>query len=663
MDLPPRTFVLDFETFYDTKAKYSLRSPGMSYPAFIMDPRFKVYGLAVDDGNKQHWFEPKRIPAVLARMQNDIIAVHNGYFDFGILAWHYKFRPAYMVDTLSLARHVFGAAQDTGIKLGVGDLAAMLGLEDKGGEELKALDGVADPDEAQLASLAAYAKRDARNGRAILNHLLPLVSNLDKELWLVDHTFRLYTERMLPINPEKVAATIVKIAQRKAEMVKAGGVADTVLASNKQFAEELGKRLGAAGEKLPKKKSPRTGKIAPALAKNDADFIKLAEHPEPAVADLVKARLVVRSAANATARLLTMQRYHKLGLGIPVHLVYYGAHTGRFAGGGGFNFQNLTNPDRAVDPVEREIAQLIRECIESGEGHVFTPVDAAQIEARVLAWLAGEDQILEAFATGADLYADFISDVLGETIRKPQKSDTPAVYKHNFIMRFIGKESVLGLGYSMGVDKFFSSLRNKSRDVAKMIEAGKITLEFAGQVVKAYRDKYTNITAYWGRLERAFHSARQGMTRKLGPLVFKRIAKNAVGVVLPSGRMLSYRNIQSRKYEGKQRYTGMHGSPMNAKTQKLEWTHGRNQKVYGGLLAENITQAIARDILVESIYAAESAGYPVALHIHDEIVCRVPEVQGPVAHEFLVKSLSTPPVWGEGMVLGAEGKITKGLGK
>jgi DNA polymerase len=659
----PRTFIVDFETFFDSKGGYTLRK--MSGPEYILDPRFKVHGLAVDDGEKQHWFTPDRIPAVLKRMESDILVAHRGYFDFGILAWRYKFRPAYMVDTLALANHVLGAAIETHEQNDLASLANRLGLEAKG-RELEIVDGIADPDEAQLAALAAYAKRDVRIERQVLDTLLPQVTNQDFELWLIDHTFRIYTERMLPINVEKITATIAKIEQRREELLKAGDASREVLASNKQFALELESRLKEAKLKLPMKRSPRTGKMAPALAKLDTAFIKLAEHENARIADLVKARLVVRSAANAIARLKTMQMYHTLGIGLPVHLNYYGAHTGRFSGGGGFNFQNFANPERATDPVEREIAQMIRDAIEAGEGHVFVADDAAQIEARVLAWLAGEDSILEEFATGADLYAIFISEVLGERIVKPtkemEKAD-PAVYKHNWLMRFVGKESVLGLGYQMGVDKFVQQLKAKSRDVAKMFEAGKLTPEFVGEVVKAYRDKYTHITALWGRLEKAFHGARVGGIRKVGPVTFKKIGNRAVGVVLPSGRMLTYRGVHSEKYSGRPSFTGVGGTMVRAKTLRLEWKHGAGQKVYGGLLAENIVQAISRDILAEAIFKAEQAGYPVALHIHDEIICRVPQDKGQECLTFLSTALSTPPPWGEGMVLGAEGRVVKGLGK
>jgi DNA polymerase len=410
--------------------------------------------------------------------------------------------------------------------------------------------------------------------------------------------------------------------------------------------------------------------MIPAISKGDAKFIELSESDNPAVRNLAQARLAVRSSSTTIARLTTMQKYIDWGIGIPVHLVYYGGHTGRFSGGGGFNWQNLTSPDRAQNEIDKLIAKLVREAVEAPLGKVFVPVDAAQIEVRVLAWLAGQDDLTADFAAGADIYSKFISEVLGEDIHKPTDEDKkdPAKAQHLVLMRGAGKIAVLGLGFQMGADKFFWQLENKDKQLAKLIKAGKITLDFAAQLVKAYRDKYTKIAAFWGKIERAFHRARQGITTKLGPLTLKRVGVAAVAVILPSGRALYYRNIrqEERKNKRPKKYRSFadikHAQLDGYK--ELEWKHGAGQKIYGGMLTENVVQAIARDILVEQgIFAAEQAGYPVALHVHDEVVPLVEESDGQRVHDFLVKSLSTPPTWGEGMALSAEGKISKTLAK
>jgi len=650
----PSTIFLDFETYYDSKAKYSLRH--LSYPEFILDKRFKVFGLAVaDERGKTDWIEAPQVPSFLKSVKDDILVFHNAFFDAGVLRWHYQFDPAYVVDTLLVANHVLGSARDTGG--GRNDLASLalrLGLPAKG-REIKDMDGVVDPDEAQLASLAAYAKRDATLTRKVLDALLPQMSNQDFELWLLDHTLRIYTTKPLRINAEKTGETRKLIEKRTTEMLAASGVATPVLTSNKQFAEELATRLGAAKMKMPMKVAPprKDGStpMIPALAKGDPAFLELAESSNEPVATLVKARIAERSSATISARLNTMEMYAKLGLGIPVHLVYYGAHTGRFSGGGGFNFQNLTSPARAVSDIDRLLASAIRESILPDEGKVFVAVDAAQIEARILAWIAGEEAISTAFAEGADIYSEFISEAIGEDIHKPRGDEPEEVKAHLKLMRQVGKEAILGLGYSMGVDKFMFRLRRERALWPLLGEKGRLSPSVCKTIVEKYREGYTSIIGFWEEINRAFHAAIKGATRFVGPLKIAKYAKDTVTIELPSSRKLFYRGLRVTEET----------TPSGHK--RKVWKHGAGQRIYGGLLTENIVQAIARDVLAEAIYAAEAAGYPVALHVHDEVVCQVPEEEGEACLAFLIATLSAPPSWGPGMVLGAEGHVAKNLGK
>jgi DNA polymerase III epsilon subunit-like protein len=145
----PRTIIIDFETFYDKDYHLNTKAKGgLSFPLYIHDPRFKVHGLAVDDGKGQRWIAGKDVPAFLKTVKNDILVAHNGFFDFGILAWHYKFTPAYMLDTLLLANHVFGAAMDVGESNRLADLAARMGLTAKM-EMPPFMKGLREPDEAR----------------------------------------------------------------------------------------------------------------------------------------------------------------------------------------------------------------------------------------------------------------------------------------------------------------------------------------------------------------------------------------------------------------------------------------------------------------------------------------------------------------------------------
>lgn len=669
-----RIIVLDFETFYDKD--YTLRK--LSYPEYILDPRFQVHGLAVDDGTGQAFYKPEDIPRLLKKLKNDVIVVHNAFFDAAILRWKYNFRPQVIVDTLGLANHVFGSSREQGGQRNDLDgLAIKLGFEPKN----RAIDfiGMKSFTDDEWIALSIYAKHDASLTRRIFDALVERVSNPQFEFWLLNHTIDIYTGKTLGIDARKLKSVIEKVETRRTEIVKASGVAPEVLRSNQQFAEELKRRLREAKIKLPmkyraptktevKKALAKGEKVAdkvavPALSKMDPQFMELLEAGEGPVYDLIRARLVERSATNAVARIRTMLTYDKLGIGIPVHLVYYGAHTGRFAGGGGFNFQNLTSPDRTSDPLDKEIAQLIREAIVPGKGQVFVADDAAQIEARVLAWLAGEQPLLDQFATGADVYSGFISGAIGEDIHKPGAADPKETHGHLKLMRQVGKVAVLGLGYSMGVDKFMVTMQKDGSLRPQVGKGRKFDAKFSAGIVDAYRKQNPNIVQFWEDLNTAFMLAIKGRATSVGFLQFQREGRQDVSIALPSGRKLYYRMLRQVKKTGTQNYTGVDGKHHSKERTGYEWVHGNGQRIYGGLLAENTTQAVARDILVEAIYAAEEAGYPVVLHVHDEIVCRVPQAVGEATLAFLDKALSTAPEWGAGLVLAAEGRIANHLGK
>jgi DNA polymerase len=129
--------------------------------------------------------------------------------------------------------------------------------------------------------------------------------------------------------------------------------------------------------------------------------------------------------------------------------------------------------------------------------------------------------------------------------------------------------------------------------------------------------------------------------------LFRRKDRTTIALDLPSGRSLYYNNV---RYAERGREV-VHGP-------------GKGQKIYGGILAENCTQAVARDVLAEAILAAEQAGYPVLLSIHDELICRIPEGQGEECLQFLIETLSRTPEWADrDLILAAEGHIATDLSK
>ena len=198
-------------------------------------------------------------------------------------------------------------------------------------------------------------------------------ADIKADLMALSESVRMYTEPVLVIDQAYLALQLHKIrADKKAAVAKAG-VTVEVLQSNPKFAEAL-KNLGV---EVPTKISPRTGKEAFALAKNDADFLDLLEHPSASVVDLVKARLAVKSTITETRCQTLLGAGQRKGT-FPVNLKFAGAHTQRFSGGD-TNPQNLT--------------PLLKKALRAGDNQMLANTDASQIEARILAWLSTDDAV------------------------------------------------------------------------------------------------------------------------------------------------------------------------------------------------------------------------------------------------------------------------------
>ena len=228
-------------------------------------------------------------------------------------------------------------------------------------------------------------------------------------------------------------------------------------------------------------------------------------------------------------------------------------------------------------------------------------------------------------------------------------------------MRQIGKTAILGLGYQMGARHFAQQLANFA-DITQLCGSGIESKRLAWKIVNSYRNQYRAIPGFWKKLEKEFReSVTSRSFRKLGRLVIAS-DNRATWVTLPSGRKLIYQAtailptcIQEISYlnsQGEQVTTPMEQQP-------LCYHDGKN--LHGGLLTENVVQAIARDLLVHVILKCEEAGIPIVLHIHDEVIACVPEDQAEQAMEKMIQIWRTVPRWAEGLVLDAEGAIGTNL--
>lgn len=667
--------VSDFETYFDKD--YTLRK--MRNEEYILDSRFKVHGLAVAfPSGKTDFLVGKEIEAFKRAYKGFTFVNHKMTFDGLIWKLRYDFSPIFLVDTLYMANAIFGPAEVSGGN-DLASVAQRLGLPAKG--SILSFEGKRDLTREEAATLKIYGVNDADITNKAFLKMLPMFSRPEFEFWLMDHTLKLYLNHPLDVDAKVAKGAIGKVEANVAGKIKtmpkisftfnyvkkykrkAGThienlskkllVTGEVLSSNKQFGQALVAILKETKTPVPMKRGKNA--MIPALAKNDEGFLALLTSKSKAVRTVVAARLSVKSASTQIARLRTLLLVSSLG-GFRIYLNYWGAGTGRWSGGSGLNPQNFPNPTKSPDEFEREVAALIRAAVTPGKGSVFVATDAANIEARVLAWWAGELELVRQFGEGLDVYSSFASEAFGEEVRKPKDGDAPAKAKRFKLLRDVGKSTVLGLGFGMGntpqpgqkYGKFEMNLR-ANVNLAPLFESGELNTKRIDDLLTKYRDKYKLIVALWSRTEAAFFSALEGGKRMVNGVLFEPYTntekKRGVIVTLPSGRMIRYPDVRlGEAGQGRKRKQWVYG-------------YGKGKKIYGSLLVENIVQAKARDILAEGVWAMDQLGYHVSYHVHDSIVAKTKKKNAKKCLADCISVLSEAPEWGKGMMLGAEGTI------
>jgi DNA polymerase len=397
---------VDFETFYDRE--YSLSK--MTTESYIRDPRFEVIGVAVKlNGHETDWYSGENFGRFLNSTDwtTKAALAHNAAFDMSILSWHFGIRPGFIYDTMSMARPLHAGTIGVSLKA----LSSHYGLQAKGDEVIHALGKRrADFSPDDLIRYAEYCKGDVDITYALFAKLLPHFNKT--ELKTIDTTIRMFTEPVLQLDSQLLTSHLAWEKARKDKLLeKIGGEkGKSILTSNPKFAD----LLRALGVEPPMKVSPRTGQQTYAFAKNDKDFLALKEHPDWRVQTVVGARLGTKSSLEETRTEAFLKMSQRGAL--PIMLNYYGAHTGRFSGGDKVNLQNLPRGGK------------LRQSICAPEDHALVAGDLSQIEARILAAIAGQDDLVSAFAEGRDAYCEFASSVYGKQIVRTDERE-----------RFVGK--------------------------------------------------------------------------------------------------------------------------------------------------------------------------------------------------------------------------------
>jgi DNA polymerase I-like protein with 3'-5' exonuclease and polymerase domains len=604
---PDQLITLDFETYFSKD--YTLRK--LSTSEYVRDERFKTQcvGIKIGTGNVL-WIPDKHVEDAIRSIDwtSHALLAHHTQFDGFVLSDRYGCTPAYYCDTLSMGRGL----HSVGMGASLNELAAFYGLGNKVPDVLSQTKGILDLPPELMHELGTYCAVDVQLCYDLFWRMVEQFPQ--NEMDLIDETCRMFCEPILYLDEQRATQALYDERAEKARRIQQARRDPTDLSSNIKFAEVL-RQLGVDP---PMKKSPTTGKNTYAFAKNDFGFQELMEHDDETVRTVVAARLAVKSTIKETRALRLLQEGAG-GRSIPVYLRYYGAHTGRWSGGNKMNLQNLPRGGE------------LRKSLLAPDGYVLVVSDSAQIEARTLAWLADDQEVLNQFAAGEDVYKIMAAKIYNKDIADITKAE-----------RFVGKVAILGLGYGMGWRKFLMTITLGLMGPKMQIEP-----EEAQAVVNTYRRERRAIPKFWEVCTDMLLHMLNDMDMEYSVL---RVDGAANRIYLPNGMYLEYPGLcQSQDgfvyFDYENAAIIDRGGRPNPR---------RARRIYGGLLAENITQAIARIIVGEQLLTI-AGSYRVATTTHDEIVSVAPETDADEALEFSLTTMRTPPAWASNLPLNAEG--------
>lgn len=619
---------LDFETYYSSV--YSLRK--MKTTDYILSPEFQPIMCAIQEGDG-----PNEVFIGRAAIQTRLdkidwskacMLAHNAAFDGAILAWHFGHTPAMYLDTLSMARAL------THAMIGRSSLAAVahyLGLGKKGHEVVNAigkrLEAFA-PNE--LAAYAGYCLNDNALCLKIFRTFMKVFPK--PELCVIDLVIRMFVYPQGKLHASRLRAHRSVVRVNKAEIMERVALIDkATFSSNLKFAA----LLESYGIDVPTKISPTTGMEMPAMAKGDREFKDLcADESLPMEVQAILAARVSAKSTSEETRTDTLLGLSACDWGdkgpswMPVPLRYYGAHTGRLSGDGGYNFQNLGRNSP------------LKSAIVAPSGFRVVHRDASQIEARMAAWLAGCIKMLDAFESGRDVYSEFGSDLYGRTITK---RDT--------LMRFIAKTAVLSLQYQAAGPRLKHALYIGNGGPSVTVE-----LDEANRVVRHYRSTYPEIPALWSSCDRMLNDMltlrdpnHQHLMRPSREIVRPVPALKIDGgaIWLPNGMAIAYPDLNRGKVaqpDGTSRLQFNYRGPYTEKN------------IYGGKVTENVSQALSRIVITDAAVRVQAeTGYHPFMTTHDSLDYIVPESQAQWWDDYLDRQFAMRPSWAPGLPLASEG--------
>jgi len=490
----------------------------------------------------------------------------------------------------------------------------------------------------KFEKLFAYCKQDVEVERELDARMMHL-SSKEQALWVMDYKIN---QRGVYVDVQSIEKALALVESEKARLDAAMlAITDGVVGRCTEV-QLLIKWIRSRGVEIN------------GVAKADVLDAMAGDLPRE-----VRVALALRkeAAKSSTAKLMAMRERASADNRVRGTLQFHGASTGRWSGRG-IQVQNYPRPrptttkahiadmfahldsrdyiDINYGPVLDALADCLRGMITAAPGHELVAMDFSAIEARVLAWLAGEEKVLDVFRGHGKIYEHAAAGIYQKPIEQITKDE-----------RQIGKVAVLALGYGGGVGAFQAMARGYG---VKVDDAR------ADEIKVAWRESHRNIVRYWYELEQAAIDAVElGVVTKAGKgkrvVTFKK-AGSFLWCRLPSGRVLCYPypRVGPRETPWGETKQALHFWAVNAMT-----NHWGEIATYGGSLAENVTQAVAACLLRESIVACEENNLPIVFHAHDEIVVEVPTERAERAEVEVEHLMSRVPGWATGLPLAAEG--------
>lgn len=599
---------LDFETFYGDD--YTLSK--MTTESYIRDPRFEAHGCAVkmSPDLPARWWDRDELPEFFAEIdwsRHGVLA-HHSQFDGLILSHHYGIKPRFWFDTLSMARLLLG----NHLSVGLDALAKHFGLKAKTvpynlfrGKRWHELDKAT---QQLVGDGACHDVELTWELFKILGKDFPR-----SQYGVVDCLTRMFTEPMLEGDIGLFRNIWRAEYYRKKTLLTKLGITEADLQSAERFADIL---RGFGIE--PAMKDGKNKKIY-AFAKTDTFMQELLQGEDETVADLANARLGVKSTIQQT-RAETLGRMARRGP-LCVYVRPYGAKTTRPSGGDKSNFLNFKKQDPDLPPDDSNTS--LKRGIKAPPGFLLAPIDSAQIECRIVNFVAGQHDVVERFRNGEDPYVNVASAFYGYAVNK---KDHPT-------QRQVGKVIELQAGYGSGGEKIRATLRNK----AKIF----ITAEEGIKARDAYRDTHPAVVAFWKTGNDIIARMARGETFAWGPATIgdKRMW-------LPNGCPLNYQTLE-----------WYHDGETGEKYWRVQTRDGW-QKLYGAKLVENLCQGLAWAIVSAAMVRIHRLGYRSHNCPYDELLLLLPDDGRAIEHAERCKAeMVKPPAWLPDLPLDAEYSI------